>query len=287
MRLKIEGLSKSYKDKKALDSVDLFISNGIYGLLGPNGAGKTTLMRILAGLIAPDEGKIEFDGEDILKNIDQFRYKIGYLPQEFGCYKSISVKECLDTIGVLKGISASERKKQIEQILIEVNLSNEAKKKVGALSGGMRRRLGIAQAMLGNPAFIMVDEPTAGLDPEERIRFRGFIRRIASNRVVLLSTHIIEDIKNNCDGLALINNGKVKQFDSFEDLENMAIGKVWKMVAGSNDFYKIDSKYKILSTNTNTNNYLEVRVYSEVKPSEDAVAVQPTVEEGYLTWINA
>lgn len=287
MRLKIEGLSKSYKDKKALDSVDLFISNGIYGLLGPNGAGKTTLMRILAGLIAPDEGKIEFDGEDILKNIDQFRYKIGYLPQEFGCYKSISVKECLDTIGVLKGISASERKKQIEQILIEVNLSNEAKKKVGALSGGMRRRLGIAQAMLGNPAFIMVDEPTAGLDPEERIRFRGFIRRIASNRVVLLSTHIIEDIKNNCDGLALINNGKVKQFDSFEDLENMAIGKVWKMIVGSNDFYKIDSKYKILSTNTNTNNYLEVRVYSEVKPSEDAVAVQPTVEEGYLTWINA
>jgi len=148
MRLKIEGLSKSYKKKKALDSVNLFISNGIYGLLGPNGAGKTTLMRILAGLIAPDEGRIEFDGEDVLKNMDKFRYKIGYLPQEFGCYKSITVEECLDTIGVLKGIRAPERKKQIEQVLAEVNLSNEAKKKVGALSGGMRRRLGIAQAML-------------------------------------------------------------------------------------------------------------------------------------------
>lgn len=287
MRLKIEGLSKSYKKKKALDSVNLFISNGIYGLLGPNGAGKTTLMRILAGLIAPDEGRIEFDGEDVLKNMDKFRYKIGYLPQEFGCYKSITVEECLDTIGVLKGIRAPERKKQIEQVLAEVNLSNEAKKKVGALSGGMRRRLGIAQAMLGNPEFIMVDEPTAGLDPEERIRFRGFIRRVAANRVVLLSTHIIEDIKNNCDGLALINNGKVKQFDGFEELENMAKGKVWKMVINSNDFYKIEGKYKILSTNTNADNNLEIRVYSEEKPSEDAEAVQPTVEEGYLTWINA
>lgn len=285
--MKIEGLSKSYKKKKALDSVNLFISNGIYGLLGPNGAGKTTLMRILAGLIAPDEGRIEFDGEDVLKNMDKFRYKIGYLPQEFGCYKSITVEECLDTIGVLKGIRAPERKKQIEQVLAEVNLSNEAKKKVGALSGGMRRRLGIAQAMLGNPAFIMVDEPTAGLDPEERIRFRGFIRRVAANRVVLLSTHIIEDIKNNCDGLALINNGKVKQFDGFEELENMAKGKVWKMVINSNDFYKIEGKYKILSTNTNADNNLEIRVYSEEKPSEDAEAVQPTVEEGYLTWINA
>jgi ABC-type multidrug transport system ATPase subunit len=286
MRLEIEGLSKSYKDKKALDSVNLFVSNGIYGLLGPNGAGKTTLMRILAGLITPDEGRVVFDGEDVLKNIDNFRYKIGYLPQEFGCYRSISVKECLDTIGVLKGIDASERKKQIEKILCEVNLSDEYKKKVGALSGGMRRRLGIAQAMLGNPSFIMVDEPTAGLDPEERIRFRGFIRKFATNRAILLSTHIIEDIKNNCDGLALINNGKIKQFNNFEELENMAKGKVWKMVVDSDDFHKIDGKYKILSTNTNANG-LEIRIYSEVKPLEDAVAVEPTVEEGYLTWINA
>jgi ABC-type multidrug transport system ATPase subunit len=286
MRLEIEGLSKSYKDKKALESVNLFVSNGIYGLLGPNGAGKTTLMRILAGLITPDEGRVVFDGEDVLKNIDNFRYKIGYLPQEFGCYRSISVKECLDTIGVLKGIDASERKKQIEKILCEVNLSDEYKKKVGALSGGMRRRLGIAQAMLGNPSFIMVDEPTAGLDPEERIRFRGFIRKFATNRAILLSTHIIEDIKNNCDGLALINNGKIKQFNNFEELENMAKGKVWKMVVDSDDFHKIDGKYKILSTNTNANG-LEIRIYSEVKPLEDAVAVEPTVEEGYLTWINA
>jgi ABC-2 type transport system ATP-binding protein len=243
-------------------------------------------MRILAGLITPDEGRVVFDGEDVLKNIDNFRYKIGYLPQEFGCYRSISVKECLDTIGVLKGIDASERKKQIEKILCEVNLSDEYKKKVGALSGGMRRRLGIAQAMLGNPSFIMVDEPTAGLDPEERIRFRGFIRKFATNRAILLSTHIIEDIKNNCDGLALINNGKIKQFNNFEELENMAKGKVWKMVVDSDDFHKIDGKYKILSTNTNANG-LEIRIYSEVKPSEDAVAVEPTVEEGYLTWINA
>ncbi|WP_027621914.1 ABC transporter ATP-binding protein [Acetivibrio clariflavus] len=285
MRLKIDDLSKKYKDKKALDSVSLSASNGIYGLLGPNGAGKTTLMRILAGIIIPNKGSIFFDGEDVLKDMDNFRYKIGYLPQEFGCYKSLSVKECLDTIGVLKGVKASERKKQIEEVLLEVNLSNEANKKVGALSGGMRRRLGIAQAMLGNPAFIMVDEPTAGLDPEERIRFRGFIRKIATNRVVLLSTHIIEDIKNNCDGLALINNGKVEQFNGFEELEKLASGKVWRIVLTNDDFKKIESKYRILSTNTNDNG-LEIRVYSETKPLEDAVVVQPTVEEGYLTWIS-
>jgi len=285
MRLKIDDLSKKYKDKKALDSVSLSASNGIYGLLGPNGAGKTTLMRILAGIIIPNKGIIFFDGEDVLKDMDNFRYKIGYLPQEFGCYKSLSVKECLDTIGVLKGVKASERKKQIEEVLLEVNLSNEANKKVGALSGGMRRRLGIAQAMLGNPAFIMVDEPTAGLDPEERIRFRGFIRKIATNRVVLLSTHIIEDIKNNCDGLALINNGKVEQFNGFEELEKLASGKVWRIVLTNDDFKKIESKYRILSTNTNDNG-LEIRVYSETKPLEDAVVVQPTVEEGYLTWIS-
>ena len=285
MRLKIDDLSKKYKDKKALDSVSLSASNGIYGLLGPNGAGKTTLMRILAGIIIPNKGSIFFDGEDVLKDMDNFRYKIGYLPQEFGCYKSLSVKECLDTIGVLKGVKASERKKQIEEVLLEVNLSNEANKKVGALSGGMRRRLGIAQAMLGNPAFIMVDEPTAGLDPEERIRFRGFIRKIATNRVVLLSTHIIEDIKNNCDGLALINNGKVEQFNGFEELEKLASGKVWRIVLTNDDFKKIESKYRILSTNTNDSG-LEIRVYSETKPLEDAVVVQPTVEEGYLTWIS-
>lgn len=285
MRLKIDDLSKKYKDKKALDSFSLSASNGIYGLLGPNGAGKTTLMRILAGIIIPNKGSIFFDGEDVLKDMDNFRYKIGYLPQEFGCYKSLSVKECLDTIGVLKGVKASERKKQIEEVLLEVNLSNEANKKVGALSGGMRRRLGIAQAMLGNPAFIMVDEPTAGLDPEERIRFRGFIRKIATNRVVLLSTHIIEDIKNNCDGLALINNGKVEQFNGFEELEKLASGKVWRIVLTNDDFKKIESKYRILSTNTNDNG-LEIRVYSETKPLEDAVVVQPTVEEGYLTWIS-
>ncbi|PQQ66899.1 ABC transporter ATP-binding protein [Acetivibrio saccincola] len=286
MRLNVEGLVKDYGKKRALDSVNLTASNGIYGLLGPNGAGKTTLMRILAGIISPDRGRVTFDGEDILKNMEQFRYKIGYLPQEFGCYKSISVEECLDTIGILKGISnKEERKKQIEKILFEVNLSTELKKKVGALSGGMRRRLGIAQAMLGNPVFIMVDEPTAGLDPEERIRFRGFIRKVSVGRIVLLSTHIIEDIKNNCDGLALIKNGKIEQFSGFNDLENMAKGRVWKLNIKTNEYQKIEEQYKVLSTNTNDNG-LEVRVYSEKKPYEDAKEVQPTVEEGYLTWIN-
>ncbi|NMA66190.1 MAG: ATP-binding cassette domain-containing protein, partial [Clostridiaceae bacterium] len=232
------------------------------------------------------KGSVKFDGDDVLKNIDKFRYKIGYLPQEFGCYKSISVRECLDTIGILKGItSKTERVAQIDKILNEVNLHNEERKKVGTLSGGMRRRLGIAQAMLGNPVLIIVDEPTAGLDPEERIRFRGLIRKIASKRVVLLSTHIMEDIKNNCDGLALIKNGFCEQFNSFKDLEDMAKNKVWKLTITSDKYQEIDQKFKILSTNTNNDGLLEVRIYSEKKPSQDAEPVFPTVEEGYLTWI--
>jgi len=287
VRLEIKNLEKRYGKKKALASVNFSASNGIYGLLGPNGAGKTTLMRIIVGLITPNNGSVKFDGKDILKEIDEFRYKIGYLPQEFGCYKSISVRECLDTIGILKGITKkTERRDQIDKVLNEVNLHNEERKKVGALSGGMRRRLGIAQAMLGNPLLIMVDEPTAGLDPEERIRFRGLIRRIASDRVVLLSTHIMEDIKNNCDGLALIKNGVSKQFDSFKELEEMAKGKVWKMTISNDMYQNIENNFKILSTNSNSNNSLEVRIYSDEKPLEDAESVIPTVEEGYLTWIN-
>lgn len=287
MRLVVEGLTKKYGKKTALNKADLSASNGIYGLLGPNGAGKTTMIRILAGILTPDSGKITFDGEDYLKNIEKFRYKMGYLPQEFGSFKRLTVLECMDAIAVLKGLKISSvRKEQIESLLKEVNLYEEKSKKVGALSGGMKRRLGIAQSMLANPSIIMVDEPTAGLDPEERIRFRGLIRRIAAERIILLSTHIMEDVRNNCDGLALIKNGLIEQFEGFSALEKKAEGKVWSLVANKDEYAALSKSLRILSTNTISEG-LELRIYSEIQPSAEAVLVRPTVEEGYLSWVDA
>lgn len=287
MRLVVEGLTKKYGKKTALNKADLSASNGIYGLLGPNGAGKTTMIRILAGILTPDSGKITFDGEDYLKNIEKFRYKMGYLPQEFGSFKRLTVLECMDAIAVLKGLKISSvRKEEIESLLKEVNLYEEKSKKVGALSGGMKRRLGIAQSMLANPSIIMVDEPTAGLDPEERIRFRGLIRRIAAERIILLSTHIMEDVRNNCDGLALIKNGLIEQFEGFSALEKKAEGKVWSLVANKDEYASLSKSLRILSTNTIAEG-LELRIYSEIQPSAEAVLVRPTVEEGYLSWVDA
>lgn len=287
MRLVIEGLTKKYGKKTALNKADLSASNGIYGLLGPNGAGKTTMIRILAGILTPDSGKITFDGENYLRNIEKFRYKMGYLPQEFGSFKRLTVLECMDAIAVLKGLKlSSARKEEIERLLKEVNLYEEKSKKVGALSGGMKRRLGIAQSMLANPSIIMVDEPTSGLDPEERIRFRGLIRRIAAERIILLSTHIMEDVRNNCDGLALIKNGQIEQFEGFSELEKKAEGKVWSLVANKDEYASLSKSLRILSTNTIAEG-LELRIYSEIQPSDEAVLVRPTVEEGYLSWVDA
>lgn len=287
MRLVVEGLTKKYGKKTALNKADLSASNGIYGLLGPNGAGKTTMIRILAGILTPDSGKITFDGEDYLKNIEKFRYKMGYLPQEFGSFKRLTVLECMDAIAVLKGLKLSSvRKEEIESLLMEVNLYEEKSKRVGALSGGMKRRLGIAQSMLANPSIIMVDEPTSGLDPEERIRFRGLIRRIAAERIILLSTHIMEDVRNNCDGLALIKDGLIEQFEGFSALEKKAEGKVWSLVANKDEYASLSKSLRILSTNTIAEG-LELRIYSEIQPSAEAVLVRPTVEEGYLSWVDA
>lgn len=282
--LEVENLTKWYRKKIALNSVNFKAENGIYGLLGPNGAGKTTLMRIIVGLIKPNSGRVIFNGKDVLENIEEFRYKIGYLPQEFGCFKHITIIEFLNIISILKGINnKTVRERQIEEILYDVNLYNDSSKKVGALSGGMKRRLGIAQSILGNPSLVIVDEPTAGLDPEERIRFRGLIRKMSTNRLILLSTHIIEDIKNNCDGVALIKNGIIKQVNNFKSLEELANCKVWAKTIAPNEFEKYEQKYNILSSNK-IDNKLIIRLYSDEKPN-GANLVEPTAEEGYLSWI--
>ncbi len=211
MSLKIQGISKTYSDDlKALDQVSLEVGRGIFGLLGPNGAGKSTLMRTLATLQEPDEGEILYEGESILENKTYLRDRLGYLPQEFGVYPRASAEELMHYLASLKGVkSGKERSELVADLLALVNLSDQKHRAVSSYSGGMKQRFGIAQALISNPSLIIVDEPTAGLDPEERIRFLNIISEIGSEKTVLLSTHIVEDVANLCENFCIIKKGKV------------------------------------------------------------------------------
>jgi ABC-type multidrug transport system ATPase subunit len=284
--LKIKGISKSFRSKKALSDINLDINTGIYGLLGPNGAGKTTLMRIIATIMRPSTGEISYEDISWNKHPQEARNILGYLPQQFGSFKNITAWDCLDYIAVLKGVlDKAERNKQIETILHEVNLLEVSKKKIKSFSGGMLRRLGIAQTMLGDPKLIIVDEPTAGLDPEERIRFRGFIRKIANQKIVILSTHIAGDVQAVCDSVAVLNNGTITNFNNLQELSNVAKGRVWKLNVSVDEYSNIEKKYRIMSSN-NTDNNIELRLLSDTIPSYDAISVEPNIEEGYMAWIN-
>lgn len=286
MQLVIENISKSFGRKNILNQINLRISSGSFGLLGPNGAGKTTLMRLLATILKPDSGNIRMGNFVWSKHPDAIRQIIGYLPQNFGVFRNVTAAECLDYIASLKGIRhKNERRNQIEAVLGQVNLTDERKTKVGHFSGGMKRRLGIAQALLGNPKMIMVDEPTAGLDPEERIRFRNLLREISLDRIVLISTHIVEDITATCDGVAVLHKGSATQFDSLSRLADAAKHKVWSLRVTHDGYKDLQSKgYKIISTRMQKE-YVETRILSIARPAEHAELVEPTVEEGYLAWI--
>jgi len=203
LNIEIHNLSKSYKSAKALQEVSLQIPGGVFGLLGPNGAGKTTLMRILATLLLPSSGSARVGDWEVIRQPDEVRRHLGYLPQEFGFFGSLTAFEMLDYIAIMKGVSVHRRKAAIEEALASVGLEDRGQQRIRAYSGGMKQRLGIAQALLGDPDLLIVDEPTGGLDPEERIRFRGIIGRMGSQRTVLLSTHIVADIEASCDRVAV------------------------------------------------------------------------------------
>jgi ABC-2 type transport system ATP-binding protein len=207
MEITITRLTKHYGKVRALEEVSLQIGGGMFGLLGPNGAGKTTLMRIITTLVPPTAGKVSVGGADVMKDPGSIRQQLGYLPQEFGFYKSLNAYEMLDYIAVMKNIPPKQRKSQVNNVLEAVNLQNTALRRVGGFSGGMKQRLGIAQALLGDPQLLVVDEPTAGLDPEERIRFRNLLARLSRERTVLLSTHIVADIEASCSGMAVLDRG--------------------------------------------------------------------------------
>ncbi|TKC06570.1 ABC transporter ATP-binding protein [Pedobacter polaris] len=283
-RLKIQNLSKCYQNGvKALDNVSLTISNGMFGLLGPNGAGKSSLMRTLATLQLPDSGSVEFDGNDIIKNPQEMRTQLGYLPQDFGVYPKISATELLNHIAILKGLqNKDERKEQVSSLLQQTNLYEVRKRSVSTFSGGMRQRFGIAQALLGNPQLIIVDEPTAGLDPKERNRFHDLLNEIGEQRVVMLSTHIVEDVNDLCPEMAVLANGKLILQGRPSDLTEKLNGKIWCKEIQKSNLAKYSSVYHVISTRIVAGK-TQLFILADVNPEEGFKPFYPSLEEVYFS----
>ena len=280
MEIVIDNLSKRYGKKEAIKNLSLKIPSGMYGLLGRNGAGKTSLTQILAALSVPTNGDIWLNGVSI-KETAKIREMVGYLPQDFSMYRSMTVLGAMDYLGLLSDIPKEIRKERIDELLEKVNLKDNAKTKIKALSGGMKRRLGIAQALLHNPQILIVDEPTAGLDPEERIRFRNLLSDFADDRIVLLSTHIASDIESICDGVAVLNEGRLIFHGSTEELIRQADGKVYLITASKELDRHIKEKYVCLNM-SNTRTGIQYRILSDTPPKEKGKIQSPTLEDGYM-----
>lgn len=282
--LKIEQLSKTYANGvKALDTISLTISNGMFGLLGPNGAGKSSLMRTLSTLQEPTTGTVLFNDIDTIKSPQEIRNHLGYLPQEFGVYPKISAYELLDHIAILKGIqNKKDRKSQISALLQQTNLYQHRKKSVSTFSGGMRQRFGIAQALLGNPKLIIVDEPTAGLDPEERNRFHNLLSEIGENVIVLLSTHIVEDVKNLCSNMAIMGEGQILSQGVPSELIKKLEGKIWQRTIEKEELEDFKATFDVLSTHLYSGN-IKLRVFSDTKPEAGFEGVHPDLEDVYFS----
>nr|WP_298003791.1 ABC transporter ATP-binding protein [uncultured Flavobacterium sp.] len=284
MSLKIKGLTKTYKNGvKALDNVNLEIGKGMFGLLGPNGAGKSSFMRTIATLQSPDSGSITFNDINILEDKNSLRKVLGYLPQEFGVYPNMSAETLLDYFAQLKGITnGSERKKIIKEVLELTNLYDVRHKSVSGYSGGMKQRFGIAQLLLNNPQLIIVDEPTAGLDPAERHRFLNVLREIGTNHTVIFSTHIVDDVRELCHSLAILNGGKILFEGTPNSGEELLGGKIWMRIINRDEFDEFNSKVNIISSNFNQDNTLNIRVFSETQPDETFVQANPILEDVYF-----
>lgn len=282
----IKNLQKKYNNGvRALQDVSLEMTNGMFGLLGPNGAGKSTLMRTIVGLQNPDKGEIMFNGVNVLNNSMFIKKQLGFLPQDFGVYPKISAYDLLNHLAILKGVSnKSERKAQINSLLEKVNLHTHRNKEVHTFSGGMRQRFGVAQALLGNPKIIIVDEPTAGLDPEERNRFNGLLSEIGTERIVILSTHLVEDVRNLCSQMAIIKNGEVLLKGNPNDFVNELQGKIWRKQIDKHEQESYKSKYNVIASQYVGGN-LNIQVYSD-EALPDFEAVNPTLEEVYFKTLN-
>jgi ABC-2 type transport system ATP-binding protein len=284
LELTIENLSKTYPNGvQALKDVTLKIPTGMFGLLGPNGAGKSTLMRTIATLQEPDQGSIQFNGMNVLKDKDSVRKVLGYLPQEFGVYPKVSAELMLNHFAVLKGITDNKlRKEVVDALLHQTNLWDVRKEKLGNYSGGMKQRFGIAQALLGNPKLIIVDEPTAGLDPAERIRFHNLLSEIGENIVVILSTHIVEDVSDLCSYMAVISNGKVLLYGEPEKTINNLRGKVWKKIIPRPDLANYESQFHVISTHLVAGKTV-IHVVNDTQPDSTFEEVSPDLEDVYFS----
>ena len=243
MNLVFENISKVFQDTVALEKINLTMSSGVYGLLGPNGAGKTTMMKIMTDLVPPSTGRVLLDGQDIAVMGAAFRKKLGYLPQDFGVYPSFTAEQFLLYIARLKGLSKYEAKRQTDDLLIMVGLEEKARKKLKGFSGGQKQRIGIAQALLGDPEILVLDEPTAGLDPEERIRFRGIISALSQQKIVLLSTHIVSDIEAIANQVILLKKGSILDVKQPSELLHGLDGKVWSVTVDAEDEAELIQKF--------------------------------------------
>lgn len=282
--IEIQNLTKTYRGSiHALNGVDLTIGTGMFGLVGPNGAGKTTLMRILAGLLRSTSGSVTVFGHDVATNAGRQAAKanLGYLPQDLGLYPNLNAYEFLDYMAILKGVTDKhERRRQAEDLLEQVRLSDAANRRLKTYSGGMKRRIGIAQALLGDPKLLIVDEPTTGLDPEERVRFRNLLADMAAERTIILSTHIVEDISQSCNDLAVLRGGKVLFRGSPSEVIARASGHVWAITT---DGARPDDRLTIVST-LQIQRGVQYRVVGDPVGYADAVPVEPSLEDGYI-WL--
>ncbi len=281
--LHIQNISKTYSNGvKAINNISLQIGPGMFGLLGPNGAGKSSLMRTIATLQLPDEGSLTFGEIDILKQPHELRKVLGYLPQEFGVYPKVSAEELLTHLAVLKGLSEPKsRKEWVDYLLQKTNLYEVRKKNLGTYSGGMKQRFGIAQALLGKPGLIIVDEPTAGLDPAERIRFHNLLSEIGETTVVILSTHIVEDVSNLCHSMAIINKGSVVASGKPQDTLNQLAGKIFSRMVEKNALEAFQKEFKVLNSRLMGGKPM-VFIYAESHPGEGFTEVEAGLEEVYF-----
>lgn len=283
MELRIEDLTKKFQDTAAVSHVTYTMEKGVYGLLGVNGAGKTTLMRMLCTLLKPSSGRILLDGADIFEMGAAYRKELGYLPQDFGFYPEFTVKDYLMYIASIKGVHKAAARKRVKELLDRVGLSKAADKKMKKLSGGMKRRVGIAQAMLNHPAILILDEPTSGLDPNERIRFRNLISELAQDRLVLLSTHIVSDIESIANEILLMKEGEFLHTGTPEEILEGIPERVWKLTVSINEASKYDKHYKV-ANRRNVHGGAELRILSKERPHPEAEEEMPMLEDVFLSW---